>query len=118
MTIVIALLGHFLLPSSPCASTFLTPRERYIASERLYREHGDCSLSRSRASVIQSSGTGEVTTERSTVGARETDEEKVNLKHVYRAMANWNNTFCMLGYCMGNITVQSFALFLVSTYLL
>ena len=81
---LIALVGYFLLPSSPCTATFLNPREQFIASQRVKREHHDSAT------------------------------HKITAAHIIRAIANWNNTVCALGFFLVNITVQSFSLFLVS----
>ncbi|KAF8424848.1 major facilitator superfamily domain-containing protein [Tirmania nivea] len=82
MTMLIALMGYLLLPSSPCTATFLNPREQFIAYQRMKREHHDSA------------------------------NHKITAKHVARAIANWNNTVCALGFFLLNITVQSFSLFL------
>ena len=81
---LIGLMGYLLLPSSPGTATFLNPREQFIASERMRREYHD-SVNRN-----------------------------ITAKNVIRAIANWNNTVCALGFFLLNITVQSFSLFLVS----
>lgn len=81
---LIGLLGYLLLPSSPCTATFLNPREQFIASQRMRREYNDSA------------------------------NHNITARHVKRAIANWNNTFCALGFFLLNITVQGFSVFLVS----
>jgi MFS family permease len=38
MTMIIAASAPWFLPQGPASATFLTPRQRYIAAERMYRE--------------------------------------------------------------------------------
>jgi Na+/melibiose symporter-like transporter len=71
-----------ILPASPDKSKFLTPRDRYIAIERINREH------------------------------KETAYEPTQAHHVRRAFLNINNLICALGFFSINVSVQSFSLFL------
>ncbi|KAI5785781.1 major facilitator superfamily domain-containing protein [Geopyxis carbonaria] len=82
MTMVIAIGGYFLMPSAPTSCTFLTPRQQYIATERILREH------------------------------KEAAHEKTELRHLKRAVFNINNIICAMGFFFINVTVQSFSLFL------
>jgi len=82
ITILFAIAGYFLLPTSPLTSSFLTPREQQIAHERIQREH------------------------------KEAGAEKTTSKHVTRAVLNINNFMMAMGFFFCNITVQSYSLFL------
>ncbi|KAH6670413.1 major facilitator superfamily domain-containing protein [Halenospora varia] len=81
-TLLIAGLGMLILPSKPDACKFLTERDRWIAIERINREH------------------------------KESAYEPTTPNHVRRAIFNINNLICALGFFSINITVQSFSLFL------
>ncbi|KAA8911743.1 major facilitator superfamily domain-containing protein [Sphaerosporella brunnea] len=81
-TMVIALICYFYMYASPETCKFLTPRQRYIAIERIQREH------------------------------RENQKEKTQLIHVKRGILNINNLLCAVGFFLNNISVQSFALFM------
>jgi MFS family permease len=81
-TLLLSSFAVFILPSSPYKCKFLTPRDRYIALERINREHKESSLERTRP------------------------------HHVRRAIFNVNNLICGLGFFMINVSVQSFSLFL------
>ena len=82
VTLMIAASIMFFLPSSPEKCKFLTPEDRYIALQRINREH------------------------------KESAKEKIRPHHIYRAIFNINNTFCALGFFFINVSVQSFSLFL------
>jgi sugar phosphate permease len=82
ITLFIASLGLLILPSTPDTCKFLTPRDRYIALERINREH------------------------------KQSAKERIRPRHVSRAILNINNTFCAFGFFFINISVQSFSLFL------
>ncbi|KAI0396139.1 MFS general substrate transporter [Xylariaceae sp. FL0594] len=82
ITCVAAIAAPFVLPQSPETSTHLTERERWIASERIRLEH------------------------------KAHAHEKVELKHVKRAVMNINNYVCALGFFFINITVQGLSVFL------
>ena len=71
-----------ILPSTPDKCKFLTPRDRYIALERINREH------------------------------KESANEPTTKHHVKRAIFNINNLICALGFFSINVSVQSFSLFL------
>ncbi|KAH8589341.1 major facilitator superfamily domain-containing protein [Bisporella sp. PMI_857] len=81
-TLLVAGLGIMILPSRPDQCKFLDPRDRYIALERINREH------------------------------KESADEKIRPYHVRRAILNINNLICGLGFFMINVSVQSFSLFL------
>ncbi|KAH8727205.1 major facilitator superfamily domain-containing protein [Phaeosphaeriaceae sp. PMI808] len=83
-TILVGLGAPFLMPRNPGECWFLTPRERMIASQRL----------------------------KSKSGADE--NEKVEARHVKRAVMNITNYFCALGFFFINITVQGISLFMPS----
>ncbi|KAG9237417.1 major facilitator superfamily domain-containing protein [Amylocarpus encephaloides] len=83
-TLLVSSLAFFVLPSRPDECKFLDARDRYIALERINREH------------------------------KETAEEKTTPKHVRRAIFNINNNICALGFFFINVSVQSFSLFLPS----
>jgi MFS family permease len=81
-TLIFSGIGMMILPASPDKSKFLTPRDRYIAIERINREH------------------------------KETAYEPTKAHHVRRAFLNINNLICALGFFSINVSVQSFSLFL------
>ncbi|KAG4424024.1 hypothetical protein IFR04_002866 [Cadophora malorum] len=81
-TLVFSGVGMLILPSTPDKCKFLTPRDRYIALERINREH------------------------------KESANEPTTKHHVKRAIFNINNLICALGFFSINVSVQSFSLFL------
>jgi len=81
-TLIVSGLGVLILPSKPNQCKFLTPRDQYIALERINREH------------------------------KESANEQIRPHHVRRALLNVNNLICGLGFFMINVSVQSFSLFL------
>lgn len=81
-TLIVASAGILILPSSPDKCKFLSERDRYIALERINREHKESVTERTRA------------------------------HHVRRAILNVNNLICAFGFFMINVSVQSFSLFL------
>jgi MFS family permease len=83
-TLVVSSLAFFILPSRPDECKFLTPRDKYIALERINREH------------------------------KETADEKTKPHHIRRAILNVNNVICGLAFFFINVSVQSFSLFLPS----
>ncbi|EGP84014.1 uncharacterized protein MYCGRDRAFT_76558 [Zymoseptoria tritici IPO323] len=82
LTMALGALAPLLLPQSPSTSTFLTSREKHIATTRLLLE------------------------------SRSTATEKVTPTHIRRAILNINNTICALGFLLINITVQGLSLFM------
>ena len=86
ITILAAYVGFRLLPNSPTTCNFLSPREKYIAMERVRRE-----------SPVSTAA-----------------DTKMVLRHVLkRGVFNWNNNLCAAGFFLGNTAVQSISLFLV-----
>ncbi|CAG8955359.1 hypothetical protein HYFRA_00011343 [Hymenoscyphus fraxineus] len=83
-TLLISSFAFFVLPSRPDQCKFLTPRDQYIALERINKEHKESAI------------------------------EATQAKHVRRAIFNINNIICGLGFFAINISVQSFSLFLPS----
>ena len=83
-TLLVSSVAFFILPSRPDECKFLTPRDRYIALERMNREH------------------------------KESADEKTRAHHVRRAILNINNIICALAFFFINVSVQSFSLFLPS----
>ncbi|KAF4617012.1 hypothetical protein G7Y89_g15138 [Cudoniella acicularis] len=81
-TLLFSGIAMLILPSTPDACKFLTPRDRYIALERINREH------------------------------KETAYEPTTPHHVRRAILNVNTWICALGFLTINVSVQSFSLFL------
>jgi MFS family permease len=81
-TMLVSSLGMLILPTRPDKCKFLTPQDRYIALERINREHKESALERTRAI------------------------------HVKQALFNINNIICGLGFFFINVSVQSFSLFL------
>ncbi|KAI9055970.1 hypothetical protein LZ554_000904 [Drepanopeziza brunnea f. sp. 'monogermtubi'] len=81
-TVIVSGFGMLILPSSPDKCKFLTPRDRYIALERINREH------------------------------KESAKEPTTRHHVKRAIFNINNLICAMGWCSINVSVSSFSLFL------
>lgn len=84
-TVLVGLAAPFVMPTSPGECWFLNERERRIAYERL----------------ISKTGAGE--------------NEKVQPRHVKRAVFNITNYICAFGFFFINITVQGISLFMVST---
>ncbi|TGZ83492.1 MFS general substrate transporter [Ascodesmis nigricans] len=82
ITILAATLGYYLMPKGPDTATFLTEHERFIAYERIQREH------------------------------KEQSAEKATVDDVARGLLNISNTLMALGFFFCNATVQSFSLFL------
>ncbi|RPB14106.1 MFS general substrate transporter [Morchella conica CCBAS932] len=82
ITVCVAIMGYFLMPSSPAACKFLTPRQTHIATLRIAHDH------------------------------KESAPEATSLYHIKRALLNINNFFCAFGFFFINVTVQSFSLFL------
>jgi hypothetical protein len=81
-TMLIAVVCYFYMSTSPAMCAFLTPRQKYIATERLRREH------------------------------LENPYEKTTVHDVKRGLLNVNNALCALGFFFNNISVQSLALFM------
>ncbi|KAE8451398.1 hypothetical protein EG329_004027 [Mollisiaceae sp. DMI_Dod_QoI] len=81
-TVLVSGLAIFILPSTPDKCKFLSEKDRFIALERINREH------------------------------KETAAEKTQAKHIKRGILNINNIICGLGYLVVNVSVQSFSLFL------
>lgn len=82
LTMVIGGLAPLILPQSPETSTWLTEREKFIASERLRIEH------RANANQV------------------------VKPHHIKRALLNINNYICAAGFFCINITVQGLSVFM------
>jgi sugar phosphate permease len=81
-TMAIAATCYFYMYTSPETCNFLTPRQKYIAMERLRRD------------------------------SRENAAEKTQMAHVKRGILNINNILCALGFFFNNVSVQSLALFM------
>lgn len=81
-TMAIAVVCYFYMYTSPETCNFLTPRQKYIAMERLHRD------------------------------SRENAAEKTQMVHVKRGIFNINNLLCALGFFFNNVSVQSLALFM------
>ncbi|KAI0400570.1 major facilitator superfamily domain-containing protein [Xylaria palmicola] len=82
LTIIAASIAPFVLPQTPETTKSLTTRERWIAAERLRLEHKSAA------------------------------HEKVEMRHVKRAVSNVNNYVCAAGFFLINITVQGLSVFL------
>lgn len=82
LTMLVAGIAVFYLPQTPESCTFLNPRERMIAAERLALEH------------------------------KANPNEKVEPRHVKMAMLSVNNYICAFGYFLINISVQGISVFL------
>ncbi|PIA98720.1 putative transporter [Cercospora beticola] len=82
LTMIIGGLAPLILPQSPETSTWLTEREKFIASERLRIEH------RANANQV------------------------VKPHHIKRALLNINNYICAAGFFCINITVQGLSVFM------
>jgi len=82
ITVFLAIAGYYLIPSAPSTCFFLSPRQQYIASQRIRLEH------------------------------KEHLKERTTLHHISRSIFNINSTICAFGYFMINIVVQSFTFFL------
>ena len=82
ITIIAGLSAPMLLPQSPETCMFLTERERYIARERLIREHKTDPM------------------------------QNVKWRHVKRAVFNVNNIIAAGGFFCINVTVQGISVFL------
>ncbi|KAL2068974.1 hypothetical protein VTL71DRAFT_15312 [Oculimacula yallundae] len=81
-TLIFSGIGMLILPSTPDKCKFLNTRDRYIALERINREH------------------------------KESANEPTTPHHIKRAIFNINNLICALGFFSINVSVQSFSLFL------
>ncbi|KAI0896030.1 MFS general substrate transporter [Annulohypoxylon nitens] len=84
ITMIIAMLAPIILPQSPETSKYLTDREKFIAIERLRLEN------------------------------KAHAHEKVQARHVKRALLNINNYICSAGFFAINITVQGLSVFMPS----
>ena len=82
VTILIAIICYFWMENNPATCSFLSEREKYIATERIRRERLEHAM------------------------------EKTSMKHIRRGMLNINNLICAFGFFFNNVSVQSFALFL------
>ncbi|OTA99641.1 hypothetical protein M426DRAFT_67387 [Hypoxylon sp. CI-4A] len=82
ITMLVALCAPAILPQSPETSKYLTDREKWIASERLRLEHKAAS------------------------------NERVQARHVKRALLNINNYICAAGFFAINVTVQGLSVFM------
>ncbi|KAI5924830.1 major facilitator superfamily domain-containing protein [Camillea tinctor] len=82
ITMLAALAAPLVLPQSPESSRYLTPRQQWIAAERLRLEH------------------------------RAHPNERVRARHVSRALLNINNYICAAGFFAINITVQGLSVFM------
>jgi MFS family permease len=82
VTVIIAIIGYFILPASPDKAMFLTERERWIALARIEAEH------------------------------KEAASEKTQLKHVRLALFNVNTIVCAAGFFLTNVSVTSISYFL------
>ncbi|KAF2278348.1 MFS general substrate transporter [Westerdykella ornata] len=82
ITMLSGLAAPFVMPTKPSETWFLTERERRIATERLVLKGGA------------------------------DEQEKVELHHVTRSLANINNYICAFGFFFINITVQGISLFM------
>ncbi|KAI8966159.1 MFS general substrate transporter [Daldinia sp. FL1419] len=82
ITILFAAFAPVILPQSPETSGVLTERERWIAAERLRLEH------------------------------KASSNERVQTRHVKRALLNINNYICAAGFFAINITVQGLSVFM------
>ncbi|KAI1337482.1 MFS general substrate transporter [Xylariaceae sp. FL0016] len=82
ITMAVSLLAPIVLPQSPESSKYLTDREKWIAAERLRLEH------------------------------KAQSNEKVQPRHIKRALLNINNYVCAGGFFFINVTVQGLSVFL------
>ncbi|GAW16979.1 hypothetical protein ANO14919_064280 [Xylariales sp. No.14919] len=82
LTVIAAVVAPFILPQTPETANYLTTRESWIAGERIRLEH--------KASA----------------------REKVEMRHIKRAVTNINNYVCAAGFFFINITVQGLSVFL------
>jgi len=82
LTMALAVVCYFYMSNSPGTCTFLSEREKYIATERIRREH------------------------------LEDAKEKTQRIHIKRGILNINNLVCAMGFFFNNISVQSFSLFM------
>ncbi|KAI1180779.1 major facilitator superfamily domain-containing protein [Nemania sp. FL0916] len=82
LTVIAAIIAPFVLPQTPETAHYLTPREKWIAAERIRLEH--------KASI----------------------HEKVEMHHIKRAVTNINNYVCAGGFFLINISVQGLSVFL------
>ncbi|KAG4433831.1 hypothetical protein IFR05_010679 [Cadophora sp. M221] len=82
ITFLLAGLAILVLPSRPDECKFLTPQDRYIALERINREH------------------------------RENAQTKTTLNDVKVGLCNINNIICAFGFLFATISAQSLSLFL------
>lgn len=82
ITCIAGLAAPFFMPTKPSEAHFLTPRERRIAAERLYREH------------------------------KAMEDEKITWADIKRAIFCIHNYTCAFGFFLINITVQGLSVFM------
>jgi hypothetical protein len=82
ITVIIGALAPIWMPTKPSDAYFLNDRERFIAAERLAREH------------------------------KANPDEKVTWVHIKLAITNIHNYTCALGFFLINITVQGLSVFM------
>ncbi|KAG8627338.1 hypothetical protein KVT40_004821 [Elsinoe batatas] len=82
ITILAGVAAPWFMARNPETASFLTERQKYIATQRLWLEH------------------------------KSNPNEKVTWHHIKRAIFNVNSNVCAMGFFMINITVQSLSLFM------
>lgn len=86
------------MPSNPETCFFLSERERYIAHERLIREHRAVSVTFDQSTMVTK--------------LCQDPHENVKWKHIKAAVFNVNNNLAAFGFFLINITVQGLSIFL------
>ena len=82
ITILIAIAAYFYLFNTPDSCSFLTAREKVIATERIRRDN------------------------------LEDPDERTEMVHVKRGIININSCLCAFGFFLINVSAQSFSLFI------
>ncbi|KAL4936769.1 hypothetical protein BDV06DRAFT_216414 [Aspergillus oleicola] len=82
VSIILAIIAFFVIPSGPGTARFLTPEQRKVAAERIQ---------------LDAAGTDE--------------HSRTRLRHVIQGLTNLPIVACALGFFFGNTCVQSFSLF-------
>lgn len=102
MTMLISVAAPWFMPQSPETASFLTPRQRYIAAERMYREVAVVSFPQ-----IERLNMGNTYISKN-------PGQRVTLKHVKLAIFNVHTQVCAWTFFCTNAAVQSFGAFIPS----
>lgn len=101
MTMMISASAPWFLPQGPASASFLTPRQRYIAAERMYREIAAVSLSHNQNPWHDND-------------SKQHPKQRVSWNHVRSAIFNVHTQVCAWTFFCSNAAVQSFGAFVPS----